>query len=177
MLKLTHRAMLLTLFILGLAELPIPSIAQTLQIDALKANYLNGFIDFLRWEGGQSKSAASIGVVGSQQLVNHLNKIAGRKSNGRELEILSFDSVSELRKVDILFIAHGKEKEWPAICDFCRKNKILLVGEQDGFIESGGAIEFTVRKNRLRFFISRNNANDCSIEVSSKLIELALEDS
>ena len=53
---------------------------------------------------------------------------------------------------------------------------ILLIGKGNCFMEDGGAIQFVYRKNRLRFIVNQDNANRQGIVLSSKLIELSVDE-
>ncbi len=153
------------------------SSAQTLQINELKANYLVGFSNFARWDGTLNTEEVSIGVLGSKELINHLNQIAKKKTDGRSLNVLQLQpgDYDILNKVNILYVAPGYKNDWPKLFEECRDQGVLLVGEQNGFIQSGGAIKFVFRENRLRFYVSATNAKRYGIKISSTLIELGID--
>ena len=50
---------------------------------------------------------------------------------------------------------------------------ILLVGENDGFIESNGHIRFFLSSGKVRFEISPNNLKIDGLTMSSKVLRLA----
>lgn len=153
------------------------SFGQTLQVDRLKANYLIAFVDFARWEGELKSKTATIGVIGNKDLAQELRKITRNKSEGRKLNILSLkaNETDRLAEVDILFIGSKPRKQRQRIMDNCKNHTLLMVGEQKSFIAKGGAIQFVFRRNRLRFYVEPQNAESHKVELSSKLIELAIE--
>lgn len=159
----------------SVAVLPKTSHAQVLQIDALKANYLEGFIGFVRWENNATQDAATIGVIGSQELVAHLQKIAARKQQGRRLAIRQLEPTDPLDEIHLLFVGTGMKRHWPQIVAATQQKGTLLVGEESGFLEAGGSIQFVIRRNNLRFRISTENAASSGVTVSSKLVELAVD--
>jgi len=174
---LLHRVLtfLFSVTLAGYIFLPNSS-AQTLQIDALKANYLHGFLDFVDWTENPNTSTITIGVFGSHELVYHLNESIAHHSNEPKPLILAVKDQSEIPAVDLLFISTGQKLHWPKLFELAKANDILLVGEEEGFREAGGAIEFIIRKNRLRFLITPKNAKNCGINVSSKLIDISIKD-
>ena len=175
MTRLRHRLSLLALCAALAVSLLAPiGQGQTLQIDTLKANYVEAFLDFVRWEGELKTETATIGVLGSREFASHLERIAATKTKGRALRIVRVEPGDDLTGLQILFVGKGNRNDWNAIGDACRHNQILLVGEEDGFCDAFGAVEFVVRKNRLRFRLSLENAERCGIEVSSKLAEMAV---
>jgi hypothetical protein len=51
---------------------------------------------------------------------------------------------------------------------------VLLVGETEGFAESGGVINFILENERVRFEISPSAAARVHLKISSKLLQLAV---
>ena len=150
---------------------------QTLQIDRLKAQYLVAFMDFARWDEEAKSERATIGVLANKDFAHQLSKITQEKTEGRFLEVLQLEDgeTERLDRIDILFVGAGFEKQWTKIKDHCKRYDILLVGERSRFLDDGGAIQFTLRKNRLRFAAVPENALRQGIELSSTLLELAVE--
>jgi hypothetical protein len=60
-----------------------------------------------------------------------------------------------------------------AILEWCRRNHILTIGDQPGFIELGGVIGFTLIDEHVRLVISRSAAQSSELQISAKLFELA----
>jgi hypothetical protein len=50
----------------------------------------------------------------------------------------------------------------------------LTVGESAGSLERGGIIDFTVRERKLRFEVNQDAALQSRIELSAKLLQLAV---
>lgn len=48
------------------------------------------------------------------------------------------------------------------------------MGDAAGFIESGGIINFIVRSNKLRFVINVDAADASGLDLSSRLLRLAI---
>lgn len=149
--------------------------AQTLQIDRLKANYIAGFIDFTDWERRAPSETISIGVIGSPELVSELQRIASHREGEQPLCIAALQPGDPWPDVEVVFVAAGHRKLWPEMAERARQKGALLIGEERGFLKAGGAIEFRLAKNRLRFAICPDNAQECSVQLSSKLVELAVD--
>lgn len=164
-----------TAFKLALFLVATGAQSQTLQIDPIKASYLEGFLSFVRWEGEPKDEYATIGVMGSPDLVAHLERAAQSPPNGRKLRIIAVAPGADMSTLDVLFVGAGHRNEWDILIADCCELGVLLVGEEPGFLDAGGSIEFVVRRNRLRFLISPENARNCGLQLSSKLIELALD--
>ena len=163
--------------VLALSCLSHNSFGQTLQIDRLKANYLVGFIDFTQWDSSSGPDPTTIAVISDRDLYNELARIAANLPNGREVEIIHLKAGDSppIEKIDILFVEKGQDTYWQTIKGRCMEAGILLVGEENRFMEDGGVIQFVYRKNRLRFIVNQDNADRQGIVLSSKLIELSVD--
>lgn len=152
--------------------------AQMLNEDALKANYLVGFVDFLHWDR-EEKNTIVIGLFGDSNLEREIeNLITKKKAGGSnrnfEVFILS-DSAESLEQVDVLFLAEGTQTNWETVIPRARELGILTVGDATGFLDSGGLIEFVIKKNRLRFALNLEASEEYRIGLSSKLARLAVK--
>jgi len=50
---------------------------------------------------------------------------------------------------------------------------ILTIGESDGFLESGGIINFLMEDEKVRFEINNTAAKQARLKIRSKLLRLA----
>lgn len=168
---------LLPIFLILISQVPV--IGQTLQIDRLKANYILNFIDFARWEKPLKAGEITIGAICKKDLVIELKRISNGSRGGPVVNIVPLEGSKNipLDEIDLLFIGAGNTGLLESLKEDWDNLSILLVGEDEHFLEEGGAIQFTFMKNRLRFYVDQNNANTLGIELSSKLIELAVEQS
>lgn len=160
---------------LGSFALPSRGSAQTLQIDAVTANWLEGFSDFVNWHENPNKQSLKIGVIGAPEVANYLVRRCAERNSKPELQVKTLGDDDSLEGIDIVFVTGSSRAKWADILQRCAENQILSVGSHDGFIESGGCIEFVVRKNRLRFYIKQEHASKSGIAISSKLLELAID--
>ncbi len=164
-------------FSLALSWTVSESHGQTLQIDKLKANYLVGFLDYARWQGQLKNDSATIAVIGDADLLVELEARVASLAGARTVTIERIELGASVNwdTVDIVFVGGGRSATWEGVKDECLGRAILLVGDGNDFLQQGGAIQFTFRRNRLRFYVDPENASAQGIELSSKLIELALE--
>lgn len=163
------------ILMLGSFALPSHGFAQTIQIDAVTANWIEGFSDFINWHESPNKESLKIGVIGAPEVANYLERRCSERNSKPKLQVVTLSADDSLEGIDIVFVAGSSRSKWAEIIQRCKTNKILSVGSQDGFIESGGCIEFVVRKNRLRFYIKQEHASKSGIAISSKLLELAID--
>ncbi len=151
--------------------------AQTLQIDSATANWIEGFADFVRWEGEANAEVITIGIIGAPEVANYLNRRAQERASAPRIQVSILNPDDSLDGIDIVYVGSSNRTHWKTIFSKCKSSSTLSIGSQDGFAEAGGCVEFVVRRNRLRFYIAIENTQQCGIEISSKLMELAMEPS
>lgn len=161
--------------LLGLLSSRTSMEAQTLQIDPSTANWIEGFADFVRWQGEDKAEQITIGIIGSPEVANYLIRRANARTTKPRFRVVNLDASDSFSGLDIVFVGSSNKTRWKEIFSKCKGNGTLTIGSNDGFVDAGGCVEFVVRRNRLRFYINQENARDCNIVISSKLLELAIE--
>ena len=145
----------------------------------VKAAFLLNFAKFVEWPPEAFTDKASpfiIGVLGQNPFGNDLEQtISGKTVNDRALQIREkVQTITEATNCHILFISTSEKKRLPEIFDGLRGTRVLTVGEMDGFTKSGGAINFVMEGNKIRFEIREEAAKKAGLKISSKLLSLAL---
>ena len=74
----------------------------------------------------------------------------------------------------LVFISKSEQSRFTEILAALGRNPILTVSEAEGFTESGGVINFVIRNNKIRFTINAEAARANGLELSSKLLSLAI---
>jgi hypothetical protein len=145
---------------------------------AIKAAYLYQFGRYVQWPSSafpDDSAALVIGVLGADPFGVALEEIARTKRvEGRPIVIRRFATMAEHTPCHILFVTASVSPEQKAAAIKKADNSaVLLVGEEPGFAEQGGMVNFFLDENRVRFEISAAAANHKQLKVSSKLLSLA----
>jgi hypothetical protein len=145
---------------------------------AIKAAYLYQFGRYVKWPErsfADRNSPLVIGVLGNDPFVGLLDEIARTKRlDGRPIVIRRFASMAQYTPCHILFVpaSVGAAEEAAAIRRL-RGGPTLLVGEEPGFAEQGGTVNFFPEENKIRFEINTDAAREGQLKISSKLLSLA----
>jgi hypothetical protein len=144
----------------------------------IKAAYLYQFSRYVEWPASAFSTAESafvIGVMGQDPIITDLEQIARLKKVGdRALEIRRFSSAADVRTCNILYIpANVSAKTQAELVRGLAGRGILLVGDDAGFIDRGGCMQFAVEENTIRLAIARKAAEREGLKVSSKLLQVA----
>jgi hypothetical protein len=145
---------------------------------AIKAAYLHNFSSYVQWPAGAfptSDAPLVIGVLGTDPFGEVLNEIARtKKVGGRPIVVKQFASMAAYAPCHVLFVASSTSpQEQAAAIRKAHGSPVLLVGENPGFAEQGGAIDFFIEQNKVRFEINLDVAKRQQLKISSKLLGLA----
>jgi len=141
---------------------------------AVKASFLYKFAPFVYWPSGAlaADGAFNICLSGENAFGSVLDQEVSHEAvNGRPIAVRRISSARDVPACHILFVgksAHAKE-----MLQAAAGNPILTVTDRDRG-EAGGIIEFILRSGRVRFAIDANAARANRLEISSKLLDIAL---
>lgn len=142
-----------------------------------KAAYLYNFLQFIEWPDSAFATKSSpviIGIFSQDPLARELGQIAeGESINGRKIIVENYRSTHNIRECNVIFIPLSQEGQIGTILSELDNKSILTVSEVDGFAQNGGAINFYVQDNKLRFEINPDVLRKLNLKASSRLLRLA----
>ncbi|HWF39006.1 MAG TPA: YfiR family protein [Candidatus Acidoferrales bacterium] len=143
----------------------------------VKAAFLFNFAKFVDWPPGTYANAQSpfaICVLGDDPFGHVLeNTLAGKSLGAHPVVLRRTKDLAEARRCQVVFVSSSEMHRYGEVVEGVRGARVLLVGETDGFASSGGAIEFTLEGNHVRFAINPEAAQRAGLTLSSKLLMLA----
>ena len=150
--------------------------AQSLREYQIKAAFLYNFLKFVDWPSEvlpESSDVITVCVFGDDPFGEALESIKDKLVKGRRLTIRRLGPVKDLESCHVLFIGASEEARLPQVVQSLRGASVLTIGEIEGFAESGGIINFVVKKNKVHFEINLNNAERARLKLSSQLLSVA----
>jgi hypothetical protein len=135
----------------------------------VKAAFLFNFLKFVEWPPAAAGTPWVIGVLGHDPFGEMLDEtVRGKIVNGRRIDVRRYSQPGDVRDCNILFIGRGDYERTgiPALAG------MLTVGEAPGFLKAGGAVNFNLDDNRVRFEIRPAAASAAGLHVSSQLLKL-----
>jgi hypothetical protein len=183
----------LVLFITAIAPKACADSAESLEYQ-VKAAFLYNFIKFVDWPKeklADSNEPVIIGIVGKDPFGNAFAPVKDKDDKGRKVTIKRFKSFQELkksnennqgeldrqietmRKCHLLFICSSEKDSLKDIMDAVKGCSVLTVGEVEGFLESGGTINFIMEEQKVRFEINVTTAKQAKLQIRSQLLRLA----
>lgn len=157
-----------------LALASVPASAQSTEAQ-VKAAYLFKLASFVTWPAVEETTFRYC-VAGRPDIAAVLDQLAGdRQIDGRNVAIVRLGSsdAGQVRGCRVLFVGRGGGTA-AALLGAAGQAPVLTVTDRNGGTR-GGAVEFVLRDGRVRFVIRRGEAAARRLELSSKLLEVALE--
>ena len=161
------------------------AIAQTVQEGAvinreytIKAAFLYHFLTYVEWPAETFTDQSQpfvIGVFDTDPFGEVLDKIAETKTvGGRPIEVRRLKSMSDLPDCHILFVPRSvPTATQDAVLATIRGSHVFSVGESSDFVDRGGAAQFFLEGNKVRFTFNTDVVEHTSLKISSKLLSLA----
>lgn len=175
------RSILLGSLVLMLCALAVgvqPVVAESSPTEhEVKAAFIFYFAKFTSWPDStfeNPKAPFVIGYLGEDPVVPALSKLIDGKSVAEHpLELREITADSELSEINILYISPSKRKLADDVLNSVQGSSILTISAMEGFIPSGGIVNFFVRNNRVRFDVNVEGGKEAGLEFRSKLLRIA----
>lgn len=143
----------------------------------LKAAFLFNFAKFIDWPPSSfadSRSDFSICILGSDPFGPAMDQmLQGKMIADRHVAVERTHEIAGARHCQMVFVSPSEKPHIREVLDGLRGTPALIVGDTDGFAAAGGAIQFAIEDNRVRFLINTDATDRAGLKVSSKLLSLA----
>ncbi|MCA9472983.1 MAG: YfiR family protein [Nitrospirales bacterium] len=143
----------------------------------MKASFLYHLTQFLRWPSSKlSGNAEPIRIcLMAQDYFSDIFEqlIQGKTRGAHPLLIVRNPSSKNVQDCHLIFFEHGHSSRWSRIRHLLGTEAILTVGEADGFLHSGGMIQFFLEMKKFRFAINPDVIKAKDLVISSKLLRVA----
>lgn len=155
--------------------------AQT-QLPALKehevrALYLFNFTKYLEWPSSPTNASDKpfvFGFLGDCPVRSDLQRVIETRTVGnRPVKIQVFTNAADMAACHVLYVRPEDMERWNRIREVLGNKPVLTVGEQNGFLNQGGMIEFVRHDIHIRFRVNAPVLRQSGLTVSSKLLAIA----
>jgi hypothetical protein len=145
---------------------------------AVKANFLYKFADYVSWPAqalGADNAPVNLCVAGDDPFGRVLDDaVAGERLGTHPLAVRRMDEVTPDAPCHILFTRGSARQDIADALKAVEGRPVLTITEASNHGPGGGVITFVLKDNRVRFEIDQQAAAANGLEVSSKLLELAI---
>lgn len=142
---------------------------------AVKANYLYKFAPFVTWPDkavapGAPFTICLLGETGFGPVLDEA--VRGESVNGHPVAVRRLDPSAPIAPCQILFVGRSGQAGTQALRS-AATYPVLTVTDRDHGL-GGGMIDFVLRRGRVRFAIDAAAARSSGLQISSKLLALAV---
>jgi hypothetical protein len=143
---------------------------------AVKANFLYKFGDYVTWPATAfTGNEAVLCLAGDDPFGRTLDDIvANERIAGRAIVVRRLDAVTRDAGCHILFTRGSARQNIADALMAVNGRPVLTVSEASNYGDGGGVITFVLRDNKVRFEIDQQAASRHGLEISSKLLDLAV---
>lgn len=145
-------------------------------------NFVN-FVDWPKEKVTKSNELITIGIIGSDPFGKVFEPLKDKQAKSKKVLIkrfvslkeskLSSDQIEAIRKCHLLFVCNSEKEQLKEIINLVQGHSILIVGDMDGFLESGGIVNFVIDDQKVHFEINNYTAKQAKLNIRSKLLRLA----
>jgi len=152
--------------------------AQSASEYQVKAAYLYYFAKSAEWLDSSLPSGAPlvIGVLaGDDEFIDTLRKtVAGRNVGSHSIAVKRVDRPEGTDSYHLIFFrSSAGRKLTEAAMARVATTSVLLVGEDNGFLQRGGMINLILKSGKIRFEVDRVSLDRANIRLSAELLRLA----
>ena len=144
----------------------------------VKATYLYKFAPFVEWPSSVFPSPTSplhLCVAGTPVFGELLDRaVAGQRFNEHPIELDRFPTIDGPRDCQIMFVSGSPAQPAADILALLRDAPVLTVTDLPSESANKGIINFVIRDHHVRFEIDARAAAAHHLEISSKLLALAV---
>jgi YfiR/HmsC-like len=149
----------------------------------MKAIYLYNFLKFVKWPadpcnllGGKSQHIAVLGDTPFKHVLKDMQEKL--KEKGKDLRLSFYGPYRREMKLScccLLFIAGSERNNLPSILNQLTGKPVLTVADADTFMDQGVMITLFSQKNKIRWGINRQPVNASGLQMSAKLLDIAVK--
>jgi len=139
----------------------------------VKAAFIYNFIVFTRWPDSTDETV-NLCVYGESGFGDEINKLHGKPVNNRSIRVDHINDRKELEACQVVFFSKSVSNNLPNILKDIQDKPILTLADSLNATSQGVAINMNIVNEKIVFKINLINARRSGINISSKLLQLAV---
>lgn len=144
----------------------------------VKAALLLNFARLTDWPADAFASPTApmvIGILGRDPFGKLLEKtFSGKTVDGRSIVVKRLTADPDLKLCHLLFVPASEKHRERALLDKLKEAPVLTVGEHDDFLDHGGAVQFLLKDNSVRFSVNLHPAKSTRLRIHASVLRLAV---
>ena len=143
----------------------------------LKAVFIYNFAKLTRWPEdvwGNDGVPLTLCTAGKDAVVGALTWLRGKRVKGHEVEVVTLEQGQARGGCHVLYIAASEQAHLSEALLAVEGQPVLTISEIGDFLDHGGGIELLRDADRIRFKINLDATQQAGLELSSRLLNLAV---
>ena len=137
----------------------------------IEAAFIYKFLQYIDWPQLDRKNLY-ICFIGGKQIEISMNSLENKNYKNRKIKVKKISKIEQSDSCNILYI-DNKRHDFEKLKNVSTSKDLLTIGNEKGFLESGGIINFVEINNKVGFEVNYHSAKLSRIKISSKLLRLA----
>jgi hypothetical protein len=145
-------------------------------VDKAEAMYLKKMLSFMEWPSGAgvSDEPFRVCVAPDYRIVFPLSEeLRGIKVKRRKIYVQMIRKEESSRNCQVLFIGSPEPKLRAKLLESAKGAQMLTVGDDAGFLDAGGILEFAYARNTVQFAVNLAAAKRAGLKIDARLLALA----
>ncbi len=143
---------------------------------SIKAAFVYKFSRYIQWPDhafAGDDDTLRVTVFADPELAEEFRKLEGTKVGNHIVRIKITDDPVEAQDSHVVFLGHSQREIWPRVQAALLDEPVLLVGEMNGFLESGGIINLRLEHQKIKFQVNLEEARERGLTIGSRILKLA----
>ncbi len=142
----------------------------------IKGIYVYQFAKNVDWPQKYKTGDFIIGVLGDKLFYEQIKKsYTGKAIGSQKIKVEFYENISAVKSPHLLYVSPYNRKVAIELAQKLKKDKTLIIGEEEGLLNDGIIINFISRNNKLAFELSKTNAKKKDLIISQTLTRLAVD--
>lgn len=172
--SITLQRLLLKAWLLLLLIFTSPSSANTLDEYQVKAAFIYNFIAFTQWPY-EINQPLNFCIYGEDYFGQEIDHLQIKQINSQPIHVLRFSQLEKVKVCQILFVSKSNISNLPSILAFIQGQSILTIADTPDAAIKGIMINMVLAQNRILFEINLQAVRNAKLDISSKLLQLAMK--
>ncbi len=139
----------------------------------VKAAFIYNFIAFTRWPERADENV-NLCIYGESVFSDEIDKLHNRPVNNRSIRVAHIKDDKQLKACQVIFFSESVSNDLSSILMELQDKPILTLADSLDAASQGVAINMSIANEKIVFEINLGNARKSGLNISSKLLQLAV---
>lgn len=140
----------------------------------VKAAFIYNFIAFTHWPDSTGQTI-NLCVYGEDYFDQEIDKLQNRSINNRHIKVVRITNPDKLKACQAIFFSKSVSAQLSSILSDLQNEPILTLADSPNATAQGIAINMSLVNEKIVFEINLTKARASGLDISSKLLQLAVK--